>query len=459
LLQVFVEPCEPPLFFGERQGVDLKGWSGGATDPAFRTLLQAVRAGPTPTPTPQEALSPGPPVLLPLPSKPSIAVMPFANLSGDLEQDYFADGMVEEIVTALSRFKSIFVIGSGSTLSFKGKATSPREAGHQLGVRYVLEGSVRRSGERVRISVNLTDAVEGLPIWAERFDGTLEDVFALQDTVANTVASQIEPSIAGVELRKANARPTQDLGAYHLYLQAFQRMRSLDEPGAQEALGLLHRAIARDPDYALALAMAGLIHATNIMMRWTDDPAEAQRTAREQIRRAMLVGGDDPDVLTPAAYATALLGETSAGEAMIERALTLNPGASVSWYFSGWIKIAAARPEQAIEHFRTGLRLDPRSPDRPFMLHGIGAGLCFLGRFEEAIPLMQETLQLRPLNAAALAVLTVAYAHSGRITEAQATLQTLKAISPLDIFTTGAFALGDRNGVFPTGLGLLGVNV
>jgi adenylate cyclase len=380
-------------------------------------------------------------------------------MSGAKDQDYFADGMVQEIITALSRFPSLFVIGSGSSLNYRDSGRNLKQIAHDLGVRYLLEGSVRRSGERVRISANLTDAVEGLPIWTERFDGTLEDVFALQDTVANAVASQIEPSIAGAELRRANARPTQDLGAYDLYLKAYQRLRVFDKPSEQEALALLDQAIARDPDYALALAAAGFANAALILMGWADDPVETQVVAKDRVRRALLVGGDDPDVLTQAAYATALLGEPGPGEAMIDRALTLNPGASMSWYYSGWIRVTAGRHEMAIEHFRTGLRLDPRSPDRPFMLQGVAAALCRLLRFEEAIPLLQEVLQQRPHNAAALALLTVAYAHLGRIAEAQATLQTLKSISSLEIFTTGGFAMGDKNGVFRSGLALLGVYV
>jgi adenylate cyclase len=461
LLQVFVEPCEPPLFFGERQGVDLNGWSGAASDPAFRTMLQAIRAGPTPLPenTARAASSTAEPPALALPNKPSVAVLPFGDMSGAKDQDYFADGMVQEIITALSRFPSLFVIGSGSSLNYRDSGRNLKQIAHDLGVRYLLEGSVRRSGERVRISASLTDAVEGLPIWTERFDGTLEDVFALQDTVANAVASQIEPSITSAELRRANARPTQDLGAYDFYLKAYQRIRVFDEPSYKEALALLDQAIARDPDYALALATAALTHATVILMGWSDDPAQSQTVAKQQLRRALLVGGDDPDVLAQAAYATTLLGEPGPGEAMIERALALNPGASLSWYYGGWIKLTARQPELAIEHFRTGLRLDPRSPDRPFIIHGIGAALCFLGRFDEAVPLMQEALQLRPHNAAALAVLTVAYAHLGRIAEAEATLGTLKSISSLGIFTTGAFAMGDENGVFRSGLALLGANV
>jgi len=181
---VFVEACAPPLFFGERQGVDLKQWSGAADDPAFQNVLEAVRKGLAqpyklvPDEAPPVAAAEAP---LPLPSKPSIAVLPFANLSGDSEQDYFADGMVEEISTALSRVRSIFVIASGSTLSFKGKGLGPQETARQLGVRYVLEGSVRKAGGRVRIAVKLIDAADGAQVWADRFEDTLEDVFALPE--------------------------------------------------------------------------------------------------------------------------------------------------------------------------------------------------------------------------------------------------------------------------------------
>ena len=420
LLQVFVEVCEPPLFFGERQGVDLKGWSGGATDPAFRTLLQVVRAGPTPMP--EETASEAPPAPLPLPSKPSIAVMPFANLSGDPEQDYFADGMVEEITTVLSRFKSIFVVGSGSTFTFKGRAAIPQEVGRALGVRYVLEGSVRKAGGRVRIAVKLTDAADGVQVWTERFEDTLEDVFALQDRVALGAAVVIEPAIVAAEVRRASMRPTENLSSYDLYLRALPLQQSFRPEKEQEAIVLLERAIELDPDFGRALSLAAWCHAFFIVFGGSDDPQSHRQRALQLARRAAAAGSDDAQALAFAANVLINLeAKPDTALPLIERAMVLNAGAEIVWMQAGILRLNMGEPELAIGHLETALRLDPLSPMRSGVRMFVGVALSMQGRFEEAYAVLNEIVQIVP-SAVAPGALASVCGHLGRIEEAREAL-------------------------------------
>jgi adenylate cyclase len=435
LLQVFVETCEPPLFFGERQGVDLKRWSGGVADPAFLTLLQAVRAGPMATPAASEPLL----APLPLPNKPSIAVMPFANLSGDPEQAYFADGMVEEIVGALSRFKSIFVIGSGSTFSFKNRSATPQEVGRQLGIRYVLEGSVRRSASRVRIAVKLTDASDGVQIWADRFEDTLEDVFALQDTVALSVAGVIEPTMLEAEIRRASKRPTENMGSYDLYLRA-RAAATAATAGMSDflpALELLHRAISLDPGFGLALGEAANLH-TILSLTVSSDRAADREKAIALIQQALQVAGDDAAVLVSVAGASMILGrDAEPVAAMIDRALALNPGSAEAWAASGRLRIALGEPELAAQHIETAMRLDPLSSSRALRLADLGCARLLQRRFDEAIALLRQSLELRPIFAPGHAWLAAALGHAGRLDEARAALAKFQVIG---VGTVEAFA-------------------
>jgi TolB-like protein len=421
LLQVFVEACEPPLFFGERQGVDLKHWSGAASDAGFRSLLEAVRSGLKAPPTPVQddvmAIDAAPP----LPSKPSIAVMPFANLSGDPEQEYFADGMVEEIVTALSRCKSIFVIGSGSTLSFKGKAVSPHEAGRQLGVRYVLEGSVRKAGARVRITAKLTDASDGAQIWADRFEDTLDDIFALQDRVALSVGSVIEPAVRTAEIRRTARRPTENLGSYDLYLRASVDFLSFIPEKALASLALLERAIELDPDFGPAMARAAQICMFVFGFGWSDDPRAYRRRGVALANRAIAVAGDDADVLVAAANTIQVLERNlDNATSLIDRALELNPGASLVWYHSGMLKVALGEPDLAIQHLETSRRLDPLSALLPAQRMWIAIARFQQGRFAETVQLLSDTA--RQVSPNAPAYLTAAYGQLGMKHEAEGAL-------------------------------------
>src|SRR6516225_1335542 len=232
----------------------------------------------------------------PLPDKPSIAVLPFQNMSGDPEQEYFVDGMVEEIITALSRVRWLFVIARNSTFTYKGRAVDLKKVGRELGVRYVLEGSVRKAGQRVRITAQLIDALTGTHLWADHFDGSLEDVFELQDKVAISVAGVIEPALQAAEIRRSSDRPTSDLTAYDLYLRALANWPWTAREQMAKALDLFEQAIARDPHFAPALAHAAVCHARRRLDGYTEDPQTTQRQAARLAEQALALAGDDPGV-------------------------------------------------------------------------------------------------------------------------------------------------------------------
>src|SRR5438093_1737890 len=250
------------------------------------------------------AKSPSAPAL-PLPDKPSIAVLPFANMSGDPEQEYFADGMVEEIITALSRIRWLFVIARNSSFTYKGQAVDVKRVGRELGVRYVLEGSVRKAGQRVRITAQLIDALTGAHLWADRFDGSLEDVFDLQDKIAVSVAGVIEPALQAAEMRRSAARPTNDLSAYDLYLRALATIFPITKGRVLEALGLLEQAIAIDPHYVPALAWASNCHIQLVREGWSEELEMSRRKAGDLARRALQATDNDPDILANSALALA----------------------------------------------------------------------------------------------------------------------------------------------------------
>ena len=299
---------------------------------------------------------------LPLPDKPSIAVLPFQNMSGDPEQEYFADGMVEEIITALSRIRWLFVIARNSTFTYKGQSVDVKQVGRELGVRYVLEGSVRKAGQRVRITGQLIDATTGTHLWADRFDGSLEDVFELQDKVAVNVAGVIEPRLQAAEISRSSERSTDDLTAYDLYLRAYAMFWS-SAKHIPEALRLTKQAIARDPRYGPALAWAAYCCVALIHGNQSENREANRREGVDFARRALQVAGDDPGVLTNASYALAYFGEDiGAMMALVDRALALNPSFARGWYISGVIKLWAGQPDVAIEHVEASMRLSPRAP-------------------------------------------------------------------------------------------------
>jgi TolB-like protein len=364
-----------------------------------------------------------------LPDKPSIVVLPFHNMSGDPEQEYFADGMVEEIITALSRIRWLFVIARNSSFTYKGQAVDVKRIGRELGVRYVLEGSVRKGGGRVRITAQLIEAETGAHLWADRFDGSLEDVFDLQDQVATSVAGIIEPALQAAEARRSANRPTQDLTAYDLYLRACA-MFYTSYKEIPQALPLLKQAIARDPNYAPALAWIA-----NFCMHLVSDGSAPDRdaTRKEGIeagRRALEVARDDPCALAEAAFALACFGEDlDAMTALVDRALAFNPNYARGWHRSGFMRLWAGETDLAIKHAETSIRLSPRSlaEDGSWL---IGAALFFSRRFEEAVPRLRVAVEDLPAFPTACRFLAACYTYLGLLEEASATIARLRTITP-----------------------------
>jgi TolB-like protein/class 3 adenylate cyclase/tetratricopeptide (TPR) repeat protein len=368
---------------------------------------------------------------LPLPDKPSIAVLPFANMSGDPEQEYFADGMVEEIITALSRIRWLFVIARNSSFTYKGHSVDVKQVGQELGVRYVLEGSVRKAGQRVRITGQLIDAVTGTHLWADRFDGLLEDVFELQDKVAVSVAGVIEPTLQAAEIRHAADRPTSDPTAYDLYLRAVPLWASHEKARIIQALGLLARAIERDPHYGPALGLAALCHQLFATSDWTNNPETHRREGIDLARRAVRCSPDDPDVLANAAVVLGSLGEDiDVAIGSIDRALALNPSFARGWVWSARLRNYAGQPDLAIEHFKTSLRLSPRDRMGTFSLP-LGAAHFLKHQFGDAAAILLASLEQAPGLPVAYQLLAACYAHMGRLDAARETLEQLRAITPV----------------------------
>jgi TolB-like protein/class 3 adenylate cyclase len=399
-------------------------------------VYRVRREGPLPNPPPRagEGSARGARVgaadALALPDKPSIAVLPFANMSGDPEQEYFADGMVEEIITALSRIRWLFVIARNSSFTYRGQALDVKQVGRELGVRYVLEGSVRKAGGRVRIAAQLIDALGGTHLWAERFDGSLEDVFELQDRVALSVAGVIEPTLQAAEMRRSIARPTTDLSAYDLYLRALAAFFQRTKERVLEALGLLERAIAIDPHYAPALSWAALCHRRIVLDGGAEEPETNRRKAIDLARQALQAGENDPRILAEAAHVLAQFGEDiGAMLGLVDRALALNPSYARGWNLSGLLRVYAGQHDLAIEHIETSLRLSPREHIGTPLLT-MGMAYFFKRRFDEAASKLLLAIQDDPGFPASYRALAACYAHMGRLDEARAIVAKLRAITP-----------------------------
>jgi adenylate cyclase len=368
---------------------------------------------------------------LPLPDKPSLAVLPFQNLSGDPEQEYFVDGVVEEIITAISRLPWLFVIARNSSFAYKGKSPDLRQVGRELGVRYVLEGSMRKAGNRVRISGQLIDTATGAHIWADRFDGALDDIFALQDEVASRVAGAIEPKLRQSEIDRASRKPTQSLDAYDLYLRALALRYQYTEESMREAIVLLERALAIDPSYAPAAALIGscrLNQRSHGLGKVSDlEIGEAVRLAS----RAIEAGKDDPDTLWMAANTLLFFtGERATAANVVDRALNLNPNSAHAWMVRGLASLQD-RPDRAIEAFKHAMKLSPLDPlgGRAFTL-GLAVAHYTAGRYEEAIEWADRSLAAQPDYRPAMRIKVISCAYLNRIDEARDWLERMLKIDP-----------------------------
>ena len=454
LVQLRIDDAPLPMPFDQIQCAKLPGWAGDDKPPAWSKVVASIDelVG-------EPARSPEPPAQAPppLPSKPSIAVLPFANLSGDPEQDYFADGVVEEITTALSRIRSIFVIASDSMLGFRGKAIKPTEVAQLLGVRYVLEGSVRKVNDRVRIAVKLVDGVDGAQVWAERFEDSLGDIFALQDTVALRVAGKLEPTIRESEIRHASRRSTDNLGSYDLFLRAMPLWRPGTREGVMAALDLLHRAIDLEPDYAPALAVAAWCHSWLFQTGPAEDRAKHSRLGGELAQRALQASRDDPEVLTYAADALqGIGGDRSISLGIIDQAIAQNPGYAFAWLMSGAYRVLAGETAAGVEHLETSIRMDPMTTFRAIQLCWLGVARFQQERFAEAANLLGQATALLPHYVWSYAPLAASYGHLGR---RQAGLETLSQFEALNSVTADEaaayFVVPEHRRMFLEGIALL----
>jgi adenylate cyclase len=368
---------------------------------------------------------------LPLPDKPSIAVLPFANMSDDPEQEYFAAGMAEEIITALSRCHSLFVIARNSSFAYKGKSVDVRQVGRELGVRYVLEGSVRRSGNRLRFISQLIVAASGTHIWADRFEGEISDVFALQDRFSESVVATIEPRLQLAEIERLKHKPVGNLNAYDLLLRAQQSIYDWTAESVETAMRSLEKALAIDPNYAPALATLANCYATRRFQGWGKDyKAEAIEGLR-LAARAIEFGKDDGEVLWRAANAIWHLGmDIQRATELIYRALDVNPNSSIALTIAGWIETASGNPEKALELFDRAQRLSPRDVRGWTIAGGMAFAHYRLGDLEKAVTYAQKALADNPRSSGALWVLAAAFGKMGEKEKAAAALAEVLKIEP-----------------------------
>ena len=368
---------------------------------------------------------------LALPDKPSIAVLPFENMSGDLEQEYFADGMVDDIITALSRFKLLFVIARNSSFTYKGKAVDIKQVGRELGVRYVLEGSVRKAAERVRITGQLIDAADGSHLWADRFEGDLGDIFALQDEVTLKVVSAIQPKMLQTEIELAARRRPGNLNAHDLFLRALPHFYSMTQEGMVRSLQLLAQVLELDPRYGAAASLAAGCHLTNIGQGWTADPALDIAEGARLLRLALNIDANDSDALSIAGRATAYMsGDFDTAREMVDRAVALNPNSALAWEQRGWACAYAAQDEEAVRSFERAIRLSPLDPMLFSTFTGMSFALISLGRFDEAVTAAKRALRKNPNFSSTYRCLAAALTHLGREEEARIAASRLLELDP-----------------------------
>jgi TolB-like protein/Tfp pilus assembly protein PilF len=399
---------------------------------------ETVSAGPA-TNGVQEA----PRSTLPLPDRPAIAVLPFTNLSGDHEQEYFSDGIVEDIITALSRMRWLFVIARSSSFTFKGRSVDVKQISQDLGVRYVLEGSVRKATDRIRITAQLIDASAGIHLWAERFDGGLEDVFDLQDQVAARVVGEISPKLEQAEIERAKRKPTQNLDAYDNFLRGLANVHQWTRAANDEALRLFYKAIELDYGFAAAYGMAAWCYIWRKLNGWVIDGAQETSEGARLAWRAVELGKDDAVALSRGGHALAWFArDLDNGAAFIDRALILNPNLAAAWNLSGWVRAYRGELDLAIKHHARAMLLSPLDP----ILYNMHVGTAFAhflaGRYDEATRWANSALREQPNFAAATRVLTASHALAGHLSEARKVMAHLRELAP-------SLRVSNLNEVFP----------
>lgn len=375
--------------------------------------------------------APAPASMPALPAKPSIAVLPFVNLSGQQEQDYLADGVVEDIIAALSQYRWLFVVARNSSFTYKGRAVDVKQVGRELGVRYVLEGSWRTAKNRVRITGQLIDATTGAHHWAGRFEGVLGDIFELQDQITESVVGAIAPELERAEIERAKHKPTGSLDAYDYYLRGVAELHHGTREAIGPALSFFHRAIECDPDFASAHAMAAWCHCWRKINGWmTDRPQEVAEGIR-LARRAMELDKGDAVALTRSGHAIAYLArDLEGGIALLDKALVLNPNLAAAIFLGGFLRLWRGETDAAIEHLARAIRLSPLDPELYRMQVGMAVAHLFMGRFDTASSWAEQAFRELPDFLLAAAVLAASHALAGRLPEAQCAMDHLRRLDP-----------------------------
>jgi adenylate cyclase len=367
---------------------------------------------------------------LALPDKPSIAVLPFDNMSAEAGQDYLADGIVEAITAALSCIRSFFVIARSSAFTYKGRATNARDIGKELGVAYLLEGSVQKAGNRLRIIVQLIETEGGAHVWSSRFDGAVDEFFDLEDRITEQVAGALQPSIRIAEIERSRRKRPQDLGSYDFTMRAMPHVWALEKEESAKALELLEKALAIDPKYPLALSLAGWCHAQRAVYNWVDDIAGSQVKARSLAERAAEMSSDDPIILAVLGTVHTFVRSYGIARVLLERAVALDPNGAWAWTRLGWLETYTDRPQKAIGHFERALRLSPIDPMNFNNYAGIGAAHEVAQEYEEAAAYYRRALEERPNANWIYRNLPGVLAGAGRVEEAKQVFAELMRYYP-----------------------------
>ena len=365
-----------------------------------------------------------------LPDKPSIVVLPFDNMSGDPEQEFLADGIVETITAALSRIRSFFVIARNTAYTYKGKATNVLDIGRELGVAYVLEGSIQRSGGRVRITVQLIETDGGAHVWAERYDGNIDDIFDLQDRITEQAAGALQPSIRIAEIERSRRKRPQDLGAYDYAMRAMPHVWVLEKDESAVALALLDKSLEIDPDYPLALALAGWCHAQRSVYNWADDIAESQAEALKMAERAAQLSGDDPLILTVLGTIHTFVENHGTARILLERAVALDPNSAWAWSRLGWLENYSENADRAIENLEHALRLSPLDPMNFNNYVALACAHEVKQEYDVAVHFFKRALEERPHAYWIYRSLAPALVGAGRMEEARVAFVRLMEIYP-----------------------------
>ncbi len=369
--------------------------------------------------------------LQPPADRPSICVLPFLNLSGDPAEDYFVDGVVEDIITAFSRNRWLFVIARNSSFAYKGRSVDVRQAGRELGVRYVLEGSVRKAGERVRITGQLVDAATGRHLWAERFEAPLDDIFALQDQVAEAVSGALAPQLERAEIERAKRTPTESMHAYDYYLRGMAHQYRGDRQATADALALFGKAMELDPNFASAHAMAAWCLFWRKVNGWLVDPVAETAEGVRLSRLALDLGRDDAVAMTRAGHVLGhLAGDLHSGIAWLDRAVVLNPNLAAAWFLGGFLRTWVGESDSAIRHFERAMRLSPLDPELYRMQGGMAAAHLFAGRYDAATEWAEKSFRDLPSFLLSAGVMAAGHALSGRIEQARPAIGHLRALDP-----------------------------